>query len=39
MILRTENRKRDHGERDGRLVGIGDDEWLGDEDPRWRFQT
>ena len=38
-ILRAENRRRDNGERDARLVGIGDDEWLGDDDPRWRFQT
>lgn len=38
-ILRAENRRRDNGERDARLVGMGDDEWLGDEDPRWRFQT
>ena len=38
-MLRTENRKRDNGERDARLVGVADDEWLGDEDPRWRFQT
>ena len=38
-VLRAENRRRDNGERDARLVGIGDDEWLGDDDPRWRFQT
>lgn len=38
-ILRAENRRRDNGERDARLIGVGDDEWLGDEDPRWRFQT
>lgn len=39
VILRAENRKRDRGERNARVDGIGDDEWLGDEDPRWRFQT
>ncbi len=38
-MLRAENRKRDNGERDARLVGVAEDEWLGDEDPRWRFQT
>lgn len=38
-ILRKENKRRDRGERDGRLVGVAEDEWLGDEDPRWRFQT
>lgn len=38
-VLKKENKRRDHGERDDRLVGISEDEWLGDEDPRWRFQT
>lgn len=38
-VLRAENKARDRGERDGRLNGIGQDEWLGDGDPRWRFQT
>ena len=38
-VLRAENRKRDRGERDGRLEGVSEDEWLGDDDPRWRFQT
>ena len=39
MILRKENAWRDKGERNDRLVGVDEDEWLGDEDPRWRFQT
>lgn len=38
-VLRAENRKRDRGERDARLNEITEDEWLGDDDPRWRFQT
>ena len=38
-ILRMENAKRDRGERDSRLVGVKEEDWLGDEDPRWRFQT
>jgi len=33
-VLRAENLKRDRGERNGRLVNIREDEWLGDEDPR-----
>ena len=40
MVLKRENERRDRGERDDRLVGVsGEDEWLGDDDPRWRFQT
>ena len=39
VVLKRENERRDRGERDGRLMGIGADEWLGDEDPRWRFQN
>ncbi len=38
-VLRAENSQRDGGKRDDRLVGLADEEWLGDEDPRWRFQT
>jgi MFS family permease len=38
-ILRAENARRDRGDRNERLVGISMDEWLGDDDPRWRFQT
>ncbi|KAI4240249.1 MAG: hypothetical protein LQ352_007687 [Teloschistes flavicans] len=39
IVLKKENEKRDRGERDGRLAGVEEDEWLGDDDPRWRFQT
>ena len=39
MVLRAENRKRDLGEREERLNEINEDEWLGDDDSRWRFQT
>ena len=39
VVLRRENRRRDQGERNEKLNGVGEDEWLGDEDPRWRFQT
>ncbi|KAL8786912.1 MAG: hypothetical protein Q9213_002543 [Squamulea squamosa] len=39
MVLRAENARRDRGERDDRLNGIEQEEWLGDDDPRWRFQT
>jgi Major Facilitator Superfamily len=38
-ILRAENARRDKGERNNRLVGVATDEWLGDDDPRWTFQT
>ena len=38
-VLRAENARRDRGERDAKLDGVSEDEWLGDEDPRWRFQT
>ena len=38
-VLRRENARRDRGERSDRLAGITEDEWLGDQDPRWRFQT
>ncbi|KAL6712740.1 hypothetical protein ACLMJK_009678 [Lecanora helva] len=39
IILRRENAKRDRGERNERLNRVRENEWLGDEDPRWRFQT
>ena len=39
IVLRRENTKRDKGERNARLNGVSEDEWLGDDDPRWRFQT
>ena len=38
-VLRAENARRDRGERNSRLDGVNSEEWLGDEDPRWRFQT
>lgn len=38
-VLRAENARRDKGERNHRLDGVAEDEWLGDDDPRWRFQT
>jgi len=37
--MKRENERRDRGERDGRLEGINKDVFLGDDDPRWRFQT
>ena len=39
VLLRRENTRRDNGERNSRLDGVSSSEWLGDEDPRWRFQT
>lgn len=39
IVLKRENAKRDRGERKGRLEGVAEEEWLGDDDPRWRFQT
>lgn len=38
-VLKRENAIRERGERNERLVGVGENEWLGDDDPRWRFQT
>ncbi|KAL8925656.1 MAG: hypothetical protein Q9208_003339 [Pyrenodesmia sp. 3 TL-2023] len=38
-ILRAENARRDRGGRDDRFTDVDEDEWLGDDDPRWRFQT
>ena len=38
-ILKRENARRDRGVGGDRLRGIDEGEWLGDEDPRWRFQT
>ena len=38
-ILKRENERRDRGLGAERLRGIDEGEWLGDEDPRWRFQT
>ena len=38
-ILKRENERRDRGVGAEHLRGIDEGEWLGDEDPRWRFQT
>jgi len=38
-VLKTENERRDRGERDGRLQDVDAGVLLGDDDPRWRFQT
>lgn len=38
-VLRAENARRDREASIGGFAGVPDDEWLGDEDPRWRFQT
>lgn len=38
-VLKRENERRDRGLGAERLRGIDEGEWLGDEDPRWRFQT
>jgi len=38
-ILSSENARRDRGERDGRLKDTDEDAFLGDDDPRWRFET
>ena len=37
-VLKRENVKRERGERDRRLQDLAEGEWLGDDDPRWRFQ-
>lgn len=38
-VLKTENECRDRGERDDRLKDMDEGVFLGDDDPRWRFQT
>ena len=38
-VLRAENARRDRGERNHRLVNVAEEDWLGDEDPRWRYQN
>lgn len=38
-VLKRENERRDRELGSERLRGIDEGEWLGDEDPRWRFQT
>ncbi|KAF9649711.1 MFS transporter [Thelephora ganbajun] len=37
--LKSENARRDRGERDHRLKDVNEGVFLGDDDPRWRFQT
>lgn len=39
LLLKAENARRDRGVGSEKLRGIEEGEWLGDEDPRWRFQT
>jgi len=38
-VLKSENARRDRGERDDRLKDADKELFLGDDDPRWRFQT
>lgn len=38
-VLKNENARRDRGERDDRLRDVDEGVFLGDDDPRWRFQT
>jgi hypothetical protein len=38
-VLKKENERRDRGERDDRLKEVNEGAYLGDDDPRWRFQT
>ena len=38
-VLKKENERRDRGERDDRLKEVNEGVFLGDDDPRWRFQT
>ena len=37
-MMKRENERRDRGERDDRLKNADEDVFLGDDDPRWRFQ-
>jgi len=37
-VLKRQNEQRARGEQDGRLDSVAEDEWLGDDDPRWKFQ-
>lgn len=41
FYFKSENRKRERGERDHRIEGLTEDEILelGDENPRYRFAT
>jgi len=38
-VLNRENRGRDAGLHDHKLEVVEETEWLGDEDPRWRFRV
>lgn len=37
-VLKRENARRERGKRDARLFDFREDDWLGDDDPRWEFQ-
>ncbi|KKY29149.1 putative mfs transporter [Phaeomoniella chlamydospora] len=37
-VLKRENQRRARGERNQRLENLEENEWLGDDDPRWVFQ-
>ncbi|KAI9722909.1 MAG: hypothetical protein M1812_001357 [Candelaria pacifica] len=39
LVLNKNNARKERGEKDYLLDGLAEGEWLGDEDPRWRFQT
>ena len=41
VYFKYENKKRERGDRDGRIEGLTEDEILelGDENPRYRFAT
>ena len=38
-VLRAENARRNSVGGSDRMIGLQHGEWLGDDDPRWRFQT
>lgn len=38
LVLKRENTQKENGRQNYRLEGRAEDDWLGDEDPRWRFQ-
>jgi hypothetical protein len=39
-VMERENKLRDRGERNDRLkAAVDEGVFLGDDDPRWRFQT
>ena len=41
MVLRRENKRKENVRRENEGLGVEweEDEFLGDEDPRWWFQT